>query len=143
VVAGVIISAAQNEKEFVHYLVKMITYLFWQGARLQQCFDQILEKMNLPSTSDEVDATLGKASPLLAVLGLSADVVHKHVEKVNQLFAASSKGLAPKIEMSLINGPRAIVCSGSTALLSVLVKALQTIQAKVSWKKVITKQSLA
>lgn len=146
IVASVIISISETEEAFIVNSCKMLKYLFWQGLRLQDNFNEIQSAITqfIPEPNAEIESQLiGKPTPLLAILGLPYEVVKKQVDKVNlilsiksnyhkvnQLFEGSSL-FRPNIEISLINGPRAIVCSGSPSILPVFVKSLQSIQAKV------------
>jgi hypothetical protein len=63
----------------------MLKYLFWQGLRLQDNFNEIQSAITqfIPEPNAELESQLlGKPTPLLAVLGLPYDTVKKQVDKV-------------------------------------------------------------
>jgi hypothetical protein len=70
----------------------MLKYLFWQGLRLQDNFNEIQSAITqfIPEPDSEIESQLiGKPTPLLSVLGLPLETVKKQVEKVfSQFFLA-------------------------------------------------------
>ena len=78
------ISIASNEADFIELSCKMIKYLFWQGLRLQQNYEQLqgMIAQFVPEDYSEPNPNINKPSPLLAILGLPFEVIKQHVEKV-------------------------------------------------------------
>jgi len=137
VVAAVVISVAEDEEQFINLTLQMFNYLFWQGSRMLQSFImaqlqqyQKHHMYNEQLTVDQIHVSeelgYGKPTPMVAILGLQQAVVQKHIQSVNSIIDNPEI----QIEMSLINGPRAFVFSGSAQHLHILAQSLQKIQLK-------------
>jgi len=111
----------------------MISYSFWQGTRMHQCYYEnpivrrLVQQQQQEGNSTD-DSPLGRSSPLLTVLGLPQQILTKHIQGVNK--AIAKENVKQVIEVSLINGARAVVCSGTPEQLLLLVSSLQKIQAQ-------------
>lgn len=80
---------------------------------MQQSFNnQQQENHNQNTLQKELGNTKNEfvATPMLAILGLHETTLRKVVDTINQTLLTRKD--SKKIEISLINGPKAFVCSG-------------------------------
>ncbi len=123
IMSSVVVASSATEAEFIQNTQKAARYLLWQGIRMQQVSPETT--LNPDIVAESVAAGDGVPTPMLGLLKLTPETVQKYVERVN-------KKLPPErqVELSLINGPRAVVVSGHPESLHRLREALRKDEAK-------------
>ncbi|POM61756.1 Fatty acid synthase subunit alpha, partial [Phytophthora palmivora] len=118
VVSAVIFSAAKTAQEFVEIGVSVLRYMFWQGLRAQETYQNLLTQYKQDGKKIE------NASPMLAVRGLQKEHVLKAIE------VAKRRTKSPDLQLSLINAPDMMNVTGFPATLTLLKQALEGLFAK-------------
>ncbi|KAE9067205.1 Fatty acid synthase subunit beta, partial [Phytophthora fragariae] len=118
VVSAVIFSAAKTAKEFAEIGVSVLRYMFWQGLRAQETYDQLLTQYKQDGKK------LENAGPMLAVRGLKKEHVLKAIE------VAQRRTKTPDLQLSLINASDMMNVTGFPATLTLLKQALEGLFAK-------------
>ncbi|KAJ3124388.1 3-oxoacyl-[acyl-carrier-protein] synthase [Nowakowskiella sp. JEL0407] len=125
IVSSVVISSASTEKEFLDKSQKALGLLFWIGLRSQNAFPSVTLNPNI--LQDSLGNNEGVPTPMLAVTGLRYSDVQSHVDATNKHLSTGQQ-----IHVALINGPRAIICTGPPQSLYGLNVALRKIKANPS-----------
>ncbi|OWZ18416.1 Fatty acid synthase subunit alpha, partial [Phytophthora megakarya] len=118
VVSAVIFSAAKTAQEFVEIGVSVLRYMFWQGLRAQETYQNLLTQYKQDGKK------IQDASPMLAVRGLQKEHVLKAIE------VAKRRTKSPDLQLSLINAPDMMNVTGFPATLTLLKQALEGLFAK-------------
>ncbi|KAG2522184.1 hypothetical protein JM16_005912 [Phytophthora kernoviae] len=118
VVSAVIFSAAKTVEEYVELSVSIIRYMFWQGLRVQETYQEALTQYKQDGKKIE------NAGPMLAVRGLAKEHVLKSIE------VATRRTKSSDLQLSLINGADMINVTGFPATLTLLKQALEGLFAK-------------
>ncbi|EGZ23948.1 hypothetical protein PHYSODRAFT_556584 [Phytophthora sojae] len=118
VVSAVIFSAAKTAEEFVAIGVSVLRYMFWQGLRAQEAYDQLLTQYKQDGKK------IADAGPMLAVRGLKKEHVLKAIE------VAKRRTKTPDLQLSLINASDMMNVTGFPATLTLLKQALEGLFAK-------------
>eukprot|EP01127_Copromyxa_protea_P004216 TRINITY_DN14111_c0_g1_i1.p1 TRINITY_DN14111_c0_g1~~TRINITY_DN14111_c0_g1_i1.p1 ORF type:complete len:3881 (+),score=986.19 TRINITY_DN14111_c0_g1_i1:27-11669(+) len=105
VVSAVVISKSSTHEEFIANSIKALQMLFWIGLRSQQVFPETTLSPKI--LSDSLDHDEGIPMPMLAVSNLALPELQNQIDISNKFLRDGQK-----IEVSLLNGPRTIVCSG-------------------------------
>ncbi|OWZ15871.1 Fatty acid synthase subunit alpha [Phytophthora megakarya] len=113
VVSAVVFSAAKTTQEFQELSVAMLRYMFWQGLRTQETYQELLVQYNQDHKKVE------NASPMLAVRGLNKEQVARTIESVQ------CRSRIPNLQLSLVNASDMINVTGFPASLVVLKQALE------------------
>ncbi|KAJ3387995.1 3-oxoacyl-[acyl-carrier-protein] synthase [Lobulomyces angularis] len=122
IVSSAVIAASSTEQDFLSNAIKAITLLFWLGLRAKSAFPLTTLGPNI--LQDSLANNEGVPTPMLTVTGLPLKDVKKHVDASNAHLQESSR-----ISISLINGPRAIICAGPPQSLYGLNVALRKFKA--------------
>ncbi|KAL4138997.1 hypothetical protein PRIC2_002497 [Phytophthora ramorum] len=118
VVSAVVFSAATTAQEFQELGVTALRYMFWQGLRTQETYQELLTQCGRGSKKAE------NATPMLAVRGLDKERVSKAIEITKRRIKASD------LQLSLINAPDMVNVTGFPATLSMLKQSLEELLAK-------------
>ncbi|KAL4137325.1 hypothetical protein PRIC2_000847 [Phytophthora ramorum] len=118
VVSAVIFSVAKTAQEFVDVGVSVLRYMFWQGLRAQETYQELLTQYKQDGKK------IGNAGPMLAVRGLKKEHVVKAIE------VAKRRTKSPDLQLSLINAPDMMNVTGFPATLTLLKQALEGLFAK-------------
>ncbi|TPX39930.1 hypothetical protein SeMB42_g06180 [Synchytrium endobioticum] len=122
IISAVVISASETDKEFVDNTQKALGLLFWIGARCQAACP--ITTVNPNILEDSLESGEGVPTPMLSIVGLRVAEVQKQVDATNVHLPDQKK-----ITLSLINGPRAIICTGAPQSLYGLNVALRKLKA--------------
>ncbi|KAJ1558895.1 beta subunit of fatty acid synthetase, partial [Nowakowskiella sp. JEL0078] len=122
IVSSVVISSAETDKEFLEETQKALGLLFWIGLRSQNAFPSVTLNPNI--LQDSLSNNEGVPTPMLAVTGLRYNDVQSHVDATNKHLPVEQQ-----IHVALINGPRSIICTGTSQSLYGLNVALRKIKA--------------
>lgn len=125
IVAAVVISKSRTEQEFVENTVNALQTLFWIGLRSQQVYPETTLSPKI--LSDSLAHGEGIPTPMLAVANMPLTELQAQVDISNKFL-----GDGHKIVVSLLNGPRAIVCSGPPKSLYGLNLLLRKLKAPSS-----------
>ncbi|KAI9921603.1 hypothetical protein PsorP6_002324 [Peronosclerospora sorghi] len=118
VVSAVIFSAAKTAQEFTELSVSVLRYMFWQGLRVQETYQEFLTQYKQDGKK------VHNASPMLAVRGLKKD----HV--LNTMEAVKRRTKMPDLHLSLINAFDLVNVTGFPASLMLLKQVLEESLAK-------------
>ncbi|GMF26214.1 unnamed protein product [Phytophthora lilii] len=118
VVSAVIFSAAKTAAEFVEIGVSILRYMFWQGLRAQETYQELLTQYKQDGKK------IVDAGPMLAVRGLKKEHVLKAIE------VAKRRTKSPDLQLSLINASDMMNVTGFPATLTLLKQALEGLFAK-------------
>ncbi|KAG6574452.1 putative fatty acid synthase subunit alpha [Phytophthora cinnamomi] len=118
VVSAVIFSAAKTAHEFADIGVSVLRYMFWQGLRAQETYEQLLTQYKQDGKK------IADAGPMLAVRGLKKEHVLKAIE------VARRRTKTPDLQLSLINASDMMNVTGFPATLTLLKQALEGLFAK-------------
>lgn len=125
IISAVVISASDTDKEFVENTQKALGLLFWIGARCQAACPTTTVNPNI--LEDSIESSEGVPTPMLSIVGLRLIEVQKQVDATNVHLPEHKK-----ICLSLINGPRAIICTGTPQSLYGLNVALRKLKADLT-----------
>ncbi len=118
VMAAWVVASSSTEAEFVENSVKAVRYLFWQGLRMTEAWPpRAIDSKVISESIQKGDKT---PTAMAGILKLSPELVQKYVQKVNAQLANDRK-----VEVSLVNGPRAVTVSGHPESLHLLREALR------------------
>ncbi|KAL2913765.1 fatty acid synthase alpha subunit Lsd1 [Polyrhizophydium stewartii] len=123
VVTAVAIAASNTEQEFFDNAQKALALLFWIGLRSQHASPSTTTNPNILEGS--ISNNEGVPTPMLAVTGMPRAEVRKHVEATNSFLPPDRR-----ISLALINGPRAVICTGSPQSLYGLNVALRKLKVE-------------
>ncbi|CAI5714225.1 unnamed protein product [Hyaloperonospora brassicae] len=113
VVSAVVFSAAKTVHEFVELAVSVLRYMFWQGLRAQETYEELLTQYKQESKK------LANAGPMLTVRGLKEEHVRAAIG------AARRRVKTPDLQLSLINASDMMNVTGFPATLMMLKQALE------------------
>ncbi|KAJ3130628.1 3-oxoacyl-[acyl-carrier-protein] synthase, partial [Physocladia obscura] len=122
IVSSVVIASSETEKEFMENSQKALALLFWIGLRSQNAWPSTT--LDPTILQDSISAGEGVPTPMLLVSGLRRNEVAGHIQATNQHLPEDKR-----IELSLINGPRACICTGHPQSLYGLNVALRKLKA--------------
>lgn len=122
IISSVVISSSSTIEEFFDNSIKGIKLLFWIGIRSLAVFPQTT--LDPSVIKDSVANNEGIPTPMLAVSNLSLKELEKQVHATNAFLKEDQK-----IYISLVNGPRNMVCSGPPQSLYGLNVALRKFKA--------------
>ncbi|KAJ3783459.1 fatty acid synthase [Lentinula aff. detonsa] len=122
IVSAVAAAASSSFETFTENAKKAIRWLFFCGFRGQEAFPVVALEPGL--IQDSIDGGEGTPSPMLSITGLSLKELEPHLAKTNQHLADNSK-----LQVTLHNGPRALVVTGPSRALHGLVVNLRKIRA--------------
>ncbi|TPX31149.1 hypothetical protein SmJEL517_g05464 [Synchytrium microbalum] len=122
IISAAVISASETDKEFVDNTQKALGLLFWIGARCQAACPTTTVNPNI--LEDSLENGEGVPTPMLSIVGLRVAEVQKQVDATNVHLPTEKQ-----IALSLINGPRAIICTGAAQSLYGLNVALRKLKA--------------
>ncbi|KAI8617820.1 hypothetical protein BC830DRAFT_1166674 [Chytriomyces sp. MP71] len=125
IVSSVVVSASETEKEFLENTQKALALLFWIGLRSQNAWPATTLDPNI--LQDSLSNSEGVPTPMLLVSGLRRAEIENHIQSTNQHLPQERR-----IELSLVNGPRACICTGHPQSLYGLNVALRKIKANPS-----------
>ncbi|KAJ3244145.1 3-oxoacyl-[acyl-carrier-protein] synthase [Chytriomyces hyalinus] len=125
IVSSVVISASETEKEFLENSQKALALLFWIGLRSQNAWPATTLDPNI--LQDSLSNSEGVPTPMLLVSGLRRSEIQEHIDATNTHLPNERR-----IELSLLNGPRACICTGHPQSLYGLNVALRKIKANPS-----------
>jgi fatty acid synthase subunit beta len=120
IVSAVAIAASACLDSFQENTGKAITWLFYGGLRGQETFPVLAIDPQL--VKDSVNGGEGTPSPMLAVTGLTLEILEKHISNTNKYLPTNSR-----MSISLYNGPKAFVVTGPAHSLYGLVTSLRKI----------------
>ncbi|KAJ3072082.1 beta subunit of fatty acid synthetase, partial [Quaeritorhiza haematococci] len=123
VITSVVISASTTEDEFLENSRTALRLLFWIGLRSRLAHPETSISPNI--LQDSLAHNEGVPTPMLVVNGLRIAEVQKHVDATNAHLAKHQR-----INISLINGPRAVICTGPPQSLYGLNVALRKHKAE-------------
>ncbi|CAH0517169.1 unnamed protein product [Peronospora belbahrii] len=113
VVSAVVFSVAKTAEEFVEIGISVLRYMFWQGLRAQEAYQELLMQHK------QGDKKIENAGPMLAVRGLKKEHVLKAIK------ATSRRTKTPDLQLSLINAPDMMNVTGFPTTLVLLKQALE------------------
>ncbi|ORY41089.1 fatty acid synthase [Rhizoclosmatium globosum] len=122
IVSSIVIASSETEKEFLENTQKALGLLFWIGLRSQNAWPSTT--LDPKILQDSLDSGEGVPTPMLLVSGLRRGEIAEHIEQTNQHLPTEKR-----IQLSLINGPRACICTGPPQSLYGLNVALRKIKA--------------
>ncbi|KAJ3071925.1 3-oxoacyl-[acyl-carrier-protein] synthase [Podochytrium sp. JEL0797] len=122
IVSSIVIASSETEKEFMENTQKALALLFWIGLRSQNAWPSTTLDPNI--LQDSLTSGEGVPTPMLLVSGLRRSEIAEHIEKTNTHLPQEKR-----IQLSLINGPRACICTGHPQSLYGLNVALRKIKA--------------
>ncbi|KAI9348018.1 fatty acid synthase [Obelidium mucronatum] len=131
IVSSVVIASSETEKDFMENTQKALALLFWIGLRSQNAWPSTTLDPHI--LQDSLGNGEGIPTPMLLVSGLRRSEIAEHIEKTNQHLAQEKR-----IELSLINGPRACICTGHPQSLYGLNVALRKIKAAPAKTKTVS-----
>ncbi|RLN89483.1 hypothetical protein BBJ28_00024947, partial [Nothophytophthora sp. Chile5] len=118
IASAVVFSAAKTADEFHELAVSFLRYMFWQGLRAQETYQELMTQYKQDGKK------IKDAGPMLAVRGLAKQHVVKAVE------VARRRTKTPDLHLSLINAPDMMNVTGFPATLTLLKQALEGLFAK-------------
>ncbi len=118
IMSSVVVAASATEAAFTRNSAQAVRYLLWQGLRMAEAAPETTLHPEIVAASEA--AGDGRPTPMLGILKLSPELVGRYVEQVNRELPAERP-----VEISLINGPRAVVVSGHPESLHRLREALR------------------
>jgi fatty acid synthase subunit alpha len=118
IVSAVVIAASGTFEEFADNSHKAIKWLFYSGLRGQQAFPVTSVEPSI--VQDAIVGGEGTPSPMLSIAGLTFKELQPHFSKTNQHLPANSQ-----LHVSLYNGPKTFVITGSPKALFGLVTSLR------------------
>lgn len=123
VIPAVLLSLGLDGAEFEKTFLAMIRHFFWQGLRMQQSYvDQELHN----SLKEEVAKNeWGIPSPMAALSGVTPKQIESFLKKINAGLEEHEK-----VAITLQNGWKRFILSGSTKGLVLLRRALQIVAKK-------------
>lgn len=122
VVSAVAIAASDSFESFETNAHKALRWLFFCGMRGQEQFPVLALDPSI--VQNAVDGGEGAPSPMLAVTGLALKDLEKHIKSTNAHLPENSQ-----LHVSLHNGPRAFVITGTAKALYGLVTSLRKVRA--------------
>jgi len=129
IMSSVVMASSATEAEFLQHSANAVRYLLWQGIRMSEAAPETTLRPEIVAAS--VAAGAGRPTPMMGLLKLSPETVQRYVDRVN----AELRQDRP-VEISLINGPRAVVVSGHPESLHRLRELLQADAAAGSQSRV-------
>ncbi|PWY99602.1 hypothetical protein BCV70DRAFT_109981 [Testicularia cyperi] len=123
VISAVVLSASDSVDSLTVNIAKALELLFHIGKRGQEFFPTL--SIDPALVKDTVEGGEGEPTPMLAVSGLSQDILQKHIEKTNSHLPESQA-----VSISLFNGPRNYIVTGFPKALVGLVGSLRAIRAE-------------
>ncbi|KAJ3188792.1 3-oxoacyl-[acyl-carrier-protein] synthase [Gaertneriomyces sp. JEL0708] len=123
IVSSVVVSASDTEKEFVDNTQKALSLLYWIGLRSQRACPATVVNPNI--LEDSLANNEGVPTPMLAVTGIRNSEVQQHVDQTNSFLPADRR-----VELSLVNGPRATIFTGPPQSLYGLNVSLRKLKAE-------------
>ncbi|CAI5733880.1 unnamed protein product [Peronospora farinosa] len=118
VVSAVIFSVAKTVEEFVEVSISVLRYMFWQGLRAQETYQELLTQHK------QDDKKIENAGPMLVVRGLKKEHVLTAIEVVQR------RTKTPDLQLSLIHAPDMMNVTGFPATLTLLKQSLEDQFAK-------------
>lgn len=128
-VVAVAVAASASHDALVAHSQAVVRYLLWQGCRMQAVTNALPGALNnedggspardaaAGSTRVNASATGSAATPMLAVMGVPATTVAKFVRRGNRELRLPRHN---RMEVALVNGPRACVVAGHPDALAAL-----------------------
>ncbi|GMF15412.1 unnamed protein product [Phytophthora lilii] len=118
VVSAVLFSAAKTAQEFQEIAISAMRYMFWQGLRVQETYQELLVQHK------QHEKRVESASPMLAVRGLKKEQVLKAIE------GAKCRTNSSNLHLSLINASDMMIVTGFPETLVQLEQTLEGLIAK-------------
>ena len=139
VVTAVLLSASADEKELLAKAKKFMLYLFWQGLRCYEALKRAMRGDRRKAFSMKQDSGKVRYAPMLAIRGLEQKAIERIIEAValaeqakreyvESLSVSRTEAHAPApfaVAVSLVNGPKECVVSGSPKHLELLWDAIE------------------
>ncbi|KAF5337958.1 hypothetical protein D9757_014845 [Collybiopsis confluens] len=122
IVSAVAAAASTSFESFAANSKKALRWLFFCGYRGQEAFPVVSLEPSL--VQDSIDGGEGTPSPMLSITGLSLPELEPHLAKTNKHLPENSR-----LQVTLHNGPRALVVTGPARALHGLVVNLRKIRA--------------
>jgi len=122
VVVAAATAAADSWESWREVAVKILTILFWIGARSQQTFPRT--SITPSMLKDSIEHGEGAPTPMLSIRDLSQAEVQKHIDATNHYLPEDRH-----IGISLINSPRNMVVTGPPMSLHGLNSRLRKVKA--------------
>ncbi|KAJ3916064.1 fatty acid synthase [Lentinula edodes] len=122
IVSAVAAAASSSFESFTENAKKAIRWLFFCGFRGQEAFPIVSLEPGL--IQDSIDGGEGMPTPMLSITGLSLKELEPHLVQTNNHLADNSQ-----LQVTLHNGPRALVVTGPSRALHGLVVNLRKIRA--------------
>ena len=119
VVVAACLSTVTTWEDFRTATQKALKILFWIGTRSQEVFDD--EPLPPSMTAEALKAGYGLPSPMLSISNMPLKPLEKVIEGINQ-----HRPRSRRVFLSLINGERNFVVSGSLQSLSTLATTLRS-----------------
>jgi fatty acid synthase subunit beta len=120
IVAAVVFASSKTEEELVKNMLQAMKMLLWLGVRTAQCVP-FAATVNSEVAQESKQLGYGVPTPMLAVFHLPPDTLLQHIHEVNRLTSLSCKTPDRQIELSLVNGRRALVVSGHPGTLHICI----------------------
>lgn len=125
IVSASVISLSSNEDEFIKNCKSALRLLFLIGVRAMKVYPIVSIDPNIQFDSSENSE--GLPSPMLSITNLPLETLKKCLETTNNMLPEEEA-----LHLSLLNGPRAFVCSGSPKSLYGLNVMLRSMKANSS-----------
>ncbi|KAJ3106179.1 3-oxoacyl-[acyl-carrier-protein] synthase [Phlyctochytrium bullatum] len=122
IVSSVVIASSESEKDFLDNTQKALSLLFWIGLRSQVAWPTIANNPNI--LQDSLQNNEGVPTPMLLVTGLRLSEVKEHADATNKHLPEDRR-----VNLSLVNGPRACIFTGYPQSLYGLNVALRKLKA--------------
>lgn len=122
IISAAVIALSSTEDEFTANTTKALQLLFWIGLRSQQAYPETT--LNPKILADSVANGEGVPTPMLSVTNLTLSDLQTQVDVSNRFLSENDK-----IEIALLNGPRAYVFSGPPKSLYGLNMLLRKLKA--------------
>ncbi|OUM69465.1 hypothetical protein PIROE2DRAFT_38102 [Piromyces sp. E2] len=123
IISSVVVSSSGTEEEFIENSEKALSLLFWIGVRSQMAYPETT--INPKILQDSLNNDEGEPTPMISFANLPVNKIVEHIKATNQHLPEDRK-----IQISLYNGPRSIVCSGHPQSLYGLNVTLRKLKAQ-------------
>ncbi|ORX48172.1 fatty acid synthase [Piromyces finnis] len=123
IISSVVVSSSGTEEEFIENSEKALSLLFWIGVRSQMAYPETT--INPKILQDSLNNDEGEPTPMISFANLPVSKIVEHIKATNQHLPEDRK-----IQISLYNGPRSIVCSGHPQSLYGLNVTLRKLKAQ-------------